>query len=104
MERKLADRLARGPVDGGQRLAELDHGRSFDPLDQMGEDAIDRSNLRVTEAIDVGQEQVRHLAENSGIVLGPILFGAVQFLAQIRRGSRHGYPTSAPVVPAGRMT
>src|SRR5437660_12681850 len=70
----------------------------------MGEDAIDRSDLRVTEAIDIEQEQVRHLAENAGIVLGSVLFGAVQFLAQIRRSGRHGYPTSAPVVPARRMT
>ena len=85
MKRKLADRLARGPVDGGQGLAELDHGRCFHPRDQVGEDAIDRGDLRVTEATDIGQEQVRHLAKNSGIVLGSILFGAVQFLAQIRR-------------------
>jgi hypothetical protein len=103
VERKPADRLDWRPVDGGQGLAELDHGRRFHPVDQVGEDAIDGCDLGVAEAADIGQEQVRHLAEDSGIVLRPILLGAVQFLAQIRRSGRHGYATSAPVVPARRM-
>ena len=103
MKREVANRPDRRPVDDGERVAELDHGRRVHPADQLGEDAVDSRDLRVAEAADIGQEQVGHLAEYAGVVLGSILLGAVQFLAQVRRSDRHGYATSAPVVPARHM-
>ena len=44
---------------------------SFHPRDQVGEDAIDHRDLQVTEAIDIGQEQVRHLAKIRASCSGP---------------------------------
>ena len=67
----------------------MDHGCRLHPPDQLSEDAIDGSYLGFIEVIDIRQEQVRHLPQNLGIVLGSILFGAVQFCAQIRRYGRH---------------
>ena len=49
----------------------MDQGYRFHPPDQGNEDAIERSYLGFTEAIDIGQEQVRHLLQNSGIPLEP---------------------------------
>ena len=68
----------------------MDHGCRLHPPDQLSEDAIDGRYLGFIEMIDIGQEQVRHLPQNFRIVLGSILFGAVQFRAQIRRYGRHG--------------
>ena len=80
-------RGARSSVD--RDSLKMDHGCRLHPPDQLSEDAIDGSYLGFSEVIDIGQEQVRHLPQNFGIVLGSILFGAVQFCAQIRRYGRH---------------
>ena len=89
VKRKRADRLARRQLDRGQVFAEIDQQCRLDAPDQAGEDAIDRIDLGFAEVIDVGQEQVRHLPENLGIVLGSARFGAVQFRAQSRRNGGH---------------
>jgi hypothetical protein len=47
----------------------MDQGFRFHPLDQGNEDAIERSYLGFTEAINIGQEKGRHLLQNSGIPL-----------------------------------
>ncbi|WP_275189596.1 hypothetical protein [Bradyrhizobium sp. CSA112] len=99
---KLADRLPRRQLDGGHGFAERDQGRCFHPLNQLSEDAVDGCDLGFTEPTNIGQEQVRHLPENLGIVLRSTLFGAVQFRAQIRRYRRHGYPAPVRTVPARR--
>ncbi|WP_312017513.1 hypothetical protein [Bradyrhizobium sp. AUGA SZCCT0431] len=80
MKRELADGLAWREIRRGQGFAQMDQRCWLDPPDQGHKDAIERSYLGFTEAIDVGQEQGRHLLQNSGIPLSRlILCGAGQF-------------------------
>jgi hypothetical protein len=61
MKRKLADRLSWRQLYFGQIFAKMDQGACLYPLDQVNENAIEYTYLGFTEAINIGQEQVRHL-------------------------------------------
>ena len=70
----------RREIRRGQGFAKMDQGCRLHPPDQGHKDAIERSYLGFTEAIGIGQEQVRHLLQNSGIPLSRlILCGAGRF-------------------------
>src|SRR5438132_8510840 len=84
---KFADRLEGRLFQCGQGVAERDHGCRVHPPDQMGEHAIDCTYLGFAEVIDIGQEQVRHLLEYSGVVLGR----SVQFSGLLGRYGSHGF-------------
>ena len=57
-----------------------DQASRVHPLDQGNQDAIERADLGFTEAIDIGQEQGRHLLQNSSVPLSRlILCGPGQF-------------------------
>jgi hypothetical protein len=47
----------------------MDQASCLHPLDQGNEDAIERTYLGFTQAINIGQEKVRYLLQNSGIPL-----------------------------------
>jgi hypothetical protein len=61
VKRKLADRLSWRQLYCGQSFAKMDQGACLYPLDQANEDAIEHTYLGFTEAINLGQKQVRHL-------------------------------------------
>ncbi|WP_249166379.1 hypothetical protein [Bradyrhizobium sp. JYMT SZCCT0428] len=75
VKRELADGLAWREIRRGQGLAQMDERCWLDPPDQGDKDAIERSYLGFTEAIDIGQEQGRHLLQNSGIPLRRLILG-----------------------------
>jgi hypothetical protein len=102
MKGQVADRLAWRLLDGAEGLAELLQGRGFHAPDQLSEDTIDGPDLGFTQPIDTGQEEVGHLLQHLGVVLGSTLFGAIQFRAQVRRCGRHGYPGSIRIASAHR--
>ena len=80
VKRELADGFARREICCGQGFAKMDQDSCLHPLDQGNEDGIEGTYLGFTEAIDIGQEKVRHLPQNSGIPLRRlILCGAGQF-------------------------
>ena len=62
-----------------------DQASRVHPLDQGNQDAIERADLGFTEAINVGQEEVRHLLQNSRVPLRRrIDCGAGEFRDRIR--------------------
>ena len=67
---KLANGLSRCQLCSGQAFAKLCQGFCFCPLDQANENVIQHTDLGFAEAIDVGQEQARHLLQDLVTTLG----------------------------------
>jgi len=78
VKRELADRLAWRAIYCGKGFAKVDQGSCLNPPDQGNKETIERTYLGFTEAIHIGQEQVRDLPQNLGISPGQSIDGTVQ--------------------------